>query len=157
MEWFCLIISVPILSSNNISVSIFLCLPGGLVEQLGVGLESTGNSARSVAIFQCIVEFNLLHWHLSVSVWLGSIVWLQISLSESGAPFFVKSWMWGQLRGSTITSEEIGTGLIKSFLISHETKKNDECLIETYSWLLNLSLVFWKSSSLTKHLLEILV
>lgn len=92
-----------------------------------------------------------------MSVWLRSIVGLQISLSESGAPFFVEGWMWGQLSGRSISSEEVRTGLIESFLIGHEAKSKNKRLIETYSWLLNLSLVLWKSSSLTKHLLEILV
>ena len=124
---------------------------------MGVGLEPTSNSARSVTIFQCVVELDLLHWHFCVSVWLRSIVGLQISLSESGAPFFVEGWMWGQLSGRSISSEEVRTGLIESFLIGHEAKSKNKRLIETYSWLLNLSLVLWKSSSLTKHLLEILV
>lgn len=156
VERFCLIISVPVLSTNNVSVGVFLSSPGGLIKQLRVSLESTSNSASSVSGLQSIVEFNLLHGHLGVSVWLRSIVWLQISLSESSAPLFIESWMWGQLSCCSISSVETRTSLIESFLISHEAKKN-ESLIETYSWLLNLSLVLWNSSSLTKHLLVILV
>ena len=156
MERFCLIISVPVLSSNNVCVSIFLCFPRGLVEQLRVCLESTCNSAISIGGLQGIVELDLLHWHLGVSVGLRSVVGLQIGLSESGAPFFVQSRVRGQLSSGSVASEETRTGFVECLLISHETKQI-ESLIQTYSWLLNLSLVFWKSSSFTKHLLEILV
>ena len=121
VEWFILIISVSVLCSNNVSVSIFLGLPWGLIEELGVGLESTCNSAWSFGFLQGVVEFNLLHWQLSVSIWLGSIVWLQVSLSESGAPFLVEGFMIGKFRGGTVASEEIGAGFIEGFLINHET------------------------------------
>ena len=123
MERFSLIISVPVLCSNNVSVGILLCFPGSLVEQLSVGLKSRSNSAFSIGALQSIVELNLLHWHLGMSVWLGSIVWLQIGLSESSAPFFVQSGVSSQLSGCTVSSEETRAGLIKSFLISHETTK----------------------------------
>ena len=158
MEWFWLIISVPVLSSNNIGVSVLFGFPRGLVEELGICLEAACNSAASISLFQGAVEFDRLNWHLGVSIWLGPVIWLQIGLSESGAPLFMKCLMWYKPCGFSITSEEIWASFIEILLISHETKNKASVkwFYETYSLLANLSAVFWKPSSLTKHLLVIL-
>jgi hypothetical protein len=109
---------------------------------LSIGLESTSNSARSIAVLKRIVELNLLNWHFSVSIWLGSVVWLKIGLSESGAPLLVKSLMRSKFCGCTVSSEEIWASFIKSLLIRHEAKRKNESLFETYLVLLNLSWPF---------------
>ena len=84
MEWFRLIIPVSILSSNNVSVSVWLCLPRGFVEELGIRLETTCNCTLSVTLSQLIIKLHFSHGHLGKSVWLSSKCWLQIGLSESG-------------------------------------------------------------------------
>lgn len=123
VEWFSLIIPVSVLSSNNVSVSVLLSLPGGLVEQLGVGLEATGDGARSIGLIEGIIELNLSHGHLRVSVWLSSVIWLQVGFSERSAPLFIECLVRGKHGGLSITSEEVGPCFIKIALISHETKK----------------------------------
>jgi hypothetical protein len=83
VEWFILIIPISVLGSNNVRVSIFLCFPGGLIEQLRVGLEATGNSTLSVTFSEIIIELHFSYWHFGERVWLSPKVWLQVSLSES--------------------------------------------------------------------------
>lgn len=122
MERLPLIKPIPVLSSNNVSVSILLSLPGGLIEELRIGLESGGDGALSVALFKIIIEFHLSHGHLRERVWLRSEVGLQVSLSESRRPLLVKSWMWRQHSCFTVTSEEIWASFVEGSLITHETK-----------------------------------
>ena len=89
MEWLSLIISISILCSEDISVGVVLSLPWCLVEQLCISLETGSNCAGSVSISECVIEFNFGDTEFLVSIGLSSIIWLQISLSESCAPFFI--------------------------------------------------------------------
>jgi hypothetical protein len=122
VEWFHLIKPIPVLSSDNVRVSISLSLPGGLVEELGISLESGGDGALSVALFKIIIELHLTHGHLGERVWLRSKVGLQVSLSESGRPLLVQGWMWGKHRSFTVASEEIWASFIEAPLIGHKAK-----------------------------------
>jgi hypothetical protein len=59
-----------------------------------------------------------------MSIWLSSIVGLQIGLSESGTPLLFKCGVRSQHSGFTIASEEIWTGFIESLLIGPKAKLN---------------------------------
>lgn len=132
VEWFSLIISVSILSSNNVCMSVLLSLPRCLVEQLCVCLEPTSDGRLSVPFFQRVVELNLCHWHFHVSVWLRSVVWLQVGLSESGAPLLVQRWMWSKHCCFSVTSEKVGASFVEISLVGHETNRDSRY------WFLNL-------------------
>lgn len=59
VEWLWLIIPVSILCSNDVSVNVFFSLPRSLIKQLGIGLESTSNSASSVSLSKLVIEFTI--------------------------------------------------------------------------------------------------
>ena len=59
VEWLWLIIPVSILCPNDVSMNVCFGLPRSLVKQLGVRLESTGNSASSVSLFEGVIEFTI--------------------------------------------------------------------------------------------------
>jgi hypothetical protein len=121
VEWFCLIISIPIFSSNDVSMGVVFCLPWSFIKELCVGLETTCNSASSFSLFKRIIEFTLAHRQLLESIWLSSIIWFQVSLSECCAPFFTECWMWHKTCFFSVSSEECWSGSIESPLIGHET------------------------------------
>jgi len=50
VEWLILVVSVPVLSSNDVSVQIILSLPRRLIEQLSICLEPTRYRTLSVAL-----------------------------------------------------------------------------------------------------------
>ena len=76
VEWLWLVKSVSVLGSNNISVSILFSLPRGLVEQLGICLESTCDSAHSSGLPQLVIEFTFSDSQFLKSVWFASIIWV---------------------------------------------------------------------------------
>jgi len=120
VEGLVLIVSVAVLRSDDVGVLIILSLPRGLVEELGVGLEPTGNCALAVAFLHSVVKLDLSDWHLNMSVWLRSIVRLQVRLAEGRAPLFIESGMRLKHGSFSISSEEGGSGLVELLLISHE-------------------------------------
>jgi hypothetical protein len=87
---------------------------------LGVSLETTCNCACSISFFKSIIEFTICDWQFLMSIGLSSIIWFQICLSESGAPFFVESWMGSKESFFAVTSEVCRSSSIKISLISHE-------------------------------------
>ena len=112
-----MVISVSVLSSDNVSMNVWIGSPGSLVEQLGVGLETTGFGASSIALVHGVVEFAVRNWQLDVSVWFGSEIWLQICLSERGAPDFANGLVLVVLGSVSVTSELNGSGFVERLLI----------------------------------------
>ena len=123
VERFWLVISVSVLSSDNVSMNVWIGFPGGLVEQLGVCLETTCFSAFSIAFSHGVIKFTVFNWKFEMSVLLCSEVWFQISFSESSAPLFMNCWMVSQFSGGTISSEEIWSCFIESLLIGFKAKQ----------------------------------
>lgn len=121
VEWFILVISISILTSNNISMSIFLSFPRSFIEKLSVSLESTCNCTHSVSFIQSVIKFTVLYCLFLVSIRFCSFIWFQISFSERCTPFLMEGWMRSKTSFFTISSEEMGSSLIKASLIGHET------------------------------------
>ena len=120
MEGFWLVVSIPILGSNNVSVQVFLCCPGGLVEKLGVILESRGYCACSVSFGKQIVKLAVGNWFSLEGIWFTSVVGLEIGLSECSSPLIVETGMRLKHSFFSITSVETRSSFIKSLLIHHE-------------------------------------
>ena len=120
VEWLVLIISVPVLSSDDVSVLVILSLPGRLVEQLGICLEATCNRAVSVALSHLVIEFNFSHWHFYVCIGLCSAVRLQVGLSESRTPLLIQRRVGLEHRGLAVPSEEAGSSLVETSLVGLE-------------------------------------
>ena len=57
VEWFWLIISVPVLSSNNVSVHVIFGFPWSLIKQLSISLKTTSNCASSISFFKLVIKF----------------------------------------------------------------------------------------------------
>jgi hypothetical protein len=116
-----LIESVSILSSQDVSVLIVLCFPGGFVKQLCIILETRCFSADSFTVFHLLVKFNIVSSTFLIDIGLGAIQWLKISLSKSGTPLFIEAWMWLKEGFFAVTSEECRSSFIKGFLVVMET------------------------------------
>ena len=108
-------------------MSIILSFPRSFIEKLTICLETTSNGAGSVSLIERVIKLALGNRQFLESIRLCPIIGLQVSLSESSAPFFMKSWMWAKESLLAVSSEELRSSLIKVSLIVHKTKKNKEC------------------------------
>ncbi len=75
---------VSVLCSLDVGVQVLLCFPGGLVEELGVGLESRSLGSVSVGLLHAPIELNVLACFLLDAVGLGSTQRLEVGLSKGG-------------------------------------------------------------------------
>lgn len=126
MEGLALVVAVAILGSHDVGVSVLLGCPGGLVEELSVGLEAGGDGAAAVGLLEGVVELELAHWQLGVSVGLGPGVWLQIGLPEGGAPLLMQGWVRWEHGSLSVAAEEAWSSLIEVALVSRKSIKNGE-------------------------------
>lgn len=119
MERLGFVIAVSVLCSDNVSVKVGLCLPCGLVKQLSIGLESTSSWATLV-FSHAFIKLNLANCQFDMCVGLGSILWVQVSLSKGGAPLFIQAWMGLQNCRLTVSSEEAWPGGIECPLVFYK-------------------------------------
>ena len=59
MERFWLIISVPVLCSNNVGVYVTFSLPWSLIKQLSISLKTTSDCASSISFFKWVIKFTI--------------------------------------------------------------------------------------------------
>ena len=76
MERFWLIISVPVLSSNNVGVYVTFSLPWSLIKQLSISLKTTSDCASSISFFKWVVKFTISNIKSLISIWLSSVSWV---------------------------------------------------------------------------------
>ena len=93
VEWLSLIKPISVLSSFDVRVQILLSFPTSLIKQLGIGLEPACNRLFAVLLAHAVVEFAIRNVQLDVGVGLGSVLRVEVGLSEGGAPFLVERWM----------------------------------------------------------------
>jgi hypothetical protein len=127
VERLCLIKPVSVLGSNNIGVEVWVGFPRGFVEKLRVCLETTGFGASSISLFHGVIKFAISNWKFEMSIWLSSKVWLQVCLSESGAPLFENCLVFIIFSSVSVTSELHWSCFVKSFLISFEVNTLPFC------------------------------
>ena len=76
MERFWLIISVPVLSSNNVGVYVTFSLPWSLIKQLSISLKTTSDCASSISFFKLVIKFTISNIKSLISIWLSSVSWV---------------------------------------------------------------------------------
>jgi len=76
VEWFWLIISVPVLSSNNVGVHVTFSFPWSLIKQLSISLKTTGNCTSSISFVKLVIKFAISNIKSLISIWLSSVSWV---------------------------------------------------------------------------------
>jgi hypothetical protein len=116
-----LVKSISVLGSDNVGVQVTFCDKTGVVEKLCVILEAGCEGLGSIALTHVPVEVFIDHWELRMGVWLGSIQWVLVRLSESSAPILLNAWVRFEESFLSVPSEESRSGLIEALLVFQES------------------------------------